>query len=308
MKDNEAGLSFKALKDGLIWLGVFLAIGIWRWQATGSIFYVLNFGYIGLSLLIGDTLSKILPNEKKPTGRRVTQLLIGLYMLGFLGFIGNENMQLEGFFFYLFAGYFAGSTLHYFIAKIVGPLFFGRGWCGWACWTTMVLDFLPWQAPINGRKKYAGALRYIHFLISFGLIFFLLNIKGYNPEVGGQREFYWLILGNIFYYASAVVLAIVLKDNRAFCKYLCPIPVFMKITSGFAVLKQKIDNNLCNDCGICEENCPMDIKLLDYSKENKRILSSECVLCSTCEYVCPENAIKTTTGIDFQLKQRLNIN
>jgi hypothetical protein len=35
--------------------------------------------------------------------------------------------------------------------------------------------------------------------------------------------FYWLLGGNIFYYASGIALAYLLKDNRAFCKYVCPI-------------------------------------------------------------------------------------
>jgi hypothetical protein len=51
-------------------------------------------------------------------------------MLGFLGLLMKENMQLEGFFFYMFTGFFAGSVIHYMVAKIFGPLVFGRGFCG----------------------------------------------------------------------------------------------------------------------------------------------------------------------------------
>ena len=50
-------------------------------------------------------------------------------------------MQIEGFLYYLFTGVFEAATIHYAIAKIFGPLLFGRGWCGYACWTAMVLDF-----------------------------------------------------------------------------------------------------------------------------------------------------------------------
>ncbi|HBQ87661.1 MAG TPA: 4Fe-4S ferredoxin, partial [Syntrophomonas sp.] len=54
-------------------------------------------------------------------------------------------------------------------------------------------------------------------------------------------------------------LACSLKDNRAFCKYICPIPVFQKATSRFALLKIKIDPDKCVDCGKCEKVCPMDV-------------------------------------------------
>ena len=62
--------------------------------------------------------------------RRAAQLLVGLYMLVYLGFICGENMQIEGFWYYLFTGVFEAATIHYAVAKIFGPLFFGRGWCG----------------------------------------------------------------------------------------------------------------------------------------------------------------------------------
>lgn len=38
--------------------------------------------------------------------RRIVQLLVGLYMLIYLGLICNENMQIEGFWYYLFTGVF----------------------------------------------------------------------------------------------------------------------------------------------------------------------------------------------------------
>ena len=39
------------------------------------------------------------------------------------------------------------------ISTFIGPLLFGRGWCGYACWTAMVLDFLPYKKPQAARKK-----------------------------------------------------------------------------------------------------------------------------------------------------------
>lgn len=62
--------------------------------------------------------------------------------LVYLGFLCRENMQIEGFWYYLFLGVFEAATIHYVVAKIFGPLLFGRGWCGYACWTAMVLDLL----------------------------------------------------------------------------------------------------------------------------------------------------------------------
>ena len=74
-------------------------------------------------------------------------------------------MKIEGFWYYLFAGVFEAATIHYAVAKIFGPLIFGRGWCGYACWTAMVLDLLPYKIPKNPRKK-IGWIRYITFSAS----------------------------------------------------------------------------------------------------------------------------------------------
>ena len=81
-------------------------------------------------------------------------------LLPYLGVISRENMQIEGFWYYLFLGVFEAATIHYAVAKIFDPLLFGRGWCGYACWTAMVLDFLPYQQPQKPRKEKLGILCY----------------------------------------------------------------------------------------------------------------------------------------------------
>jgi ferredoxin-type protein NapH len=292
---------WNAMKATLFWPGLFLGIGVWRLLATGNWFYLVNFGYIGSAIWIGDILTRTLPPKKKARGRKVTQLMIGLYMLGFLGFIGHENMQMEGFFFYLLAGVFAGATLHYFIAKIVGPLIFGRAWCGWACWTAMVLDFLPWTRPRKGRIRYLGLIRYAHLIFSLLLVLFVSFIL--KHPIDRSEELIWLIVGNIVYYASSILLAAALKDNRAFCKYGCPIPSLQKIGTHFSLLRIQADRALCDECGACEKVCPMNIRLLEYIKQGKRISSSECILCQTCVRMCPSQALKATFRMDAGFKE-----
>ena len=144
---------------------LFETVAIVLWQTKDNLFYLLNFSYIGCALVLGLTLYI---NENS-YARRVTQLLVGMYMLLYLGVICNENMQIEGFWYYLFTGVFEAATIHYAVAKIFGPLLFGRGWCGYACWTAMVLDFLPYKVPAEPRKK-IGWIRYIAFAASLAFV------------------------------------------------------------------------------------------------------------------------------------------
>jgi len=170
----------------------------------------------------------------------------------------------------------------------------------------MILVF-AYKKPVEGRLKRYGAIRYIHFFLSLIFVFvtwFVFNIHSFGNNTA--IELYWLIIGNVMYYIIGISLAYILKDNRAFCKYICPIPVIQKVTSRFALWKLKIDADKCTNCGACEKVCPMNIKLLSYKDEAKRVLSTECILCGTCANICPKGAIKSTIGLDAGFKEKLN--
>jgi len=299
---NEYDL--KNIRAPIIIFLVFWATAIALWQFTGKIFYLFNFGYIGTAVGIGIGLYAVLPRKKKPSGRRLAQLLIGIYMLGFLGLFMRENMQLEGFFFHLLTGFYAGSVIHYIVAKISGPALYGRGYCGWACWTAMVLDFLPYKRNKLGRiaSKWES-LRYLHFGLSLILVLVLWFFFQYRPNPTGQTALIWLAGGNILYFASALILTFTLKDNRAFCKYLCPITAILKVTSRFSFLKIEGDKEKCTQCGTCSKACPMDINIMEYIRNGERVLSTECVFCLTCTTVCPDEILIDTFRLDIGGKE-----
>ncbi|UCH23042.1 MAG: 4Fe-4S binding protein, partial [Deltaproteobacteria bacterium] len=283
METKKNAYDLKSLRAPLIIFISFWTIAIILWQSKGNLFYLFNFGYIGTAVGVGIGLYIFLPKKKKPSRRRFAQLLIGIYMLGFLGIIKMENMQLEGFFFYLLSGFFAGSIIHYLVAKIIGPILFGRGFCSWACWTTMVLDFLPYKRNKTGRMATKWeSLRYIHFGVSVLLVLALWFFFQYRPNPMGQSELAWLVGGNIFYFASSIILAFTLRDNRAFCKYLCPITAILKVTSRFSFLKIEGNRETCTQCGVCNKMCPMDINIMEYVNKDERVLSTECIFCLTC--------------------------
>ena len=282
---------------------IFWTVAVVLWRRTGNPFYIFDLGYIGTSLGVGIGLYAMLPRRKKPAGRRLAQFLIGVYMVGFLGLFVLQNMQLEGLLFYLFTGIFSGAIIHYSIAKMFGPLIFGRGFCGWACWTAMVIDLLPYDRSAGWVPGAWRWLRYLHFLLSVELVAVLVFLLGYRPQ--HWTPLWWLLAGNLLYYAAAVPLAIVLKDNRAFCKYLCPIPVLMKLGSRFSLLKMKGVSERCDSCMACVKMCPMDIRIPDYIKAGQRVLSTECILCQTCASVCPTSALSAAWGFDVGWRERL---
>lgn len=261
--------------------GVFEAVAISLWLTKHNLFYLFNFSYIGISLSLGI----FLLGRKYPYARRVVQLLVGLYMLLYLGLINRENMQIEGFWYYLFTGVFEAATIHYAVAKIFGPLIFGRGFCGYACWTAMVLDFLPYKTRALPRKN-IGWIRYLTFALSFLFVSALFLLKVGNLE----RIMFWaFLLGNLAYYLVGIALAFLFKDNRAFCKYICPVTVFLKPMSYFSLVRIRCDENKCISCGKCKKVCPMDVEMTDNSRKRKN--GTDCILCMECVKVCPKGAL-----------------
>ena len=261
--------------------GVFEAVAVSLWLTKHNLFYLFNFSYIGISLSLG----LFLLGQKYPHARRVVQLLVGLYMLVYLGFINQENMQIEGFWYYLFTGVFEAATIHYAVAKIFGPLIFGRGFCGYACWTAMVLDFLPYKTRALSRKNF-GWIRYLTFASSFLFVSTLFLMKVGNLE----RIMFWAFLfGNLAYYLVGIALAFLFKDNRAFCKYICPVTVFLKPMSYFSLVRIRCDETKCISCGKCKKVCPMDVEMTDNSRKRKN--GTDCILCMECVKVCPKGAL-----------------
>ena len=266
----------------VIILALFEAVGIALWLTKDNIFYVFNFTYIGGSIALGLFLFA----KKVKFARRVVQFLVGCYMLLYLGLISNENMQIEGFWYYLFTGVFEAATIHYAVAKIFGPLLFGRGWCGYACWTAMVLDLLPYKTPAAPRKKF-GFVRYIAFGLSFTFVASLFLLQVGNME---RIMFGSFLIGNILYYAVGIILAYILKDNRAFCKYICPITVFLKPMSYFSLSRVTCDHSKCISCGKCKKACPMDVDMTDNNRSRQN--GTDCILCLECAKQCPKDALK----------------
>ncbi|MBR3873337.1 MAG: 4Fe-4S dicluster domain-containing protein [Clostridia bacterium] len=265
----------------LLMLAVFETVAVTLWLTKDNLFYLFNFSYIGISIALGLFL---FANQVK-CARRVVQFLVGTYMLVYLGLISNENMQIEGFWYYLFTGVFEAATIHYAVAKIFGPLLFGRGWCGYACWTAMILDLLPWKVPREPRKPY-GWLRYVTFVLAFAFVAALFVLRVGHLE----RIMFWcFLLGNAAYYAAGIALAYVWKDNRAFCKYLCPVAVFLKPASYFSLLRIRCDKSKCVDCGKCKKVCPMNVDMTDNARTRQN--GTECILCMECVQNCPKKAL-----------------
>lgn len=273
----------KELLTPIIMFLLFETIAVSLWLLLDNIFYLFNFTYIGFFVSMGIMLLIM----RYKNARIFIEFFIGVYMLVYLGIIRRENMQIEGFFFYLSNGMFQAALIHYLVAKIGGPLIFGRGWCGYACWTAMVLDLLPYKIPQKPRMKKLGLLRIIIFMVS-AIYYFAMFF--YKKESLDKVMYISFIIGNIIYYSIGILFAYIFKDNRAFCKYFCPITIFLKPSSYFALLRVNVNHKKCISCNKCKKICPMEVDMLNnkYNRKN----GTECIQCIKCVMECPQKALE----------------
>jgi len=291
-------MKFKHFVPLLIGLLLGFSLGWWGFRII--------FPWIGGWITIGSLIASRLEGKNKDLGRRITILMISPVFLLFLGVMQRENLQLEENVFYILlfisTGLFIRVLVHYAIAKIIGPLIWGRGFCGWACWTAAILEWLPIKENRKIPVKYTR-MRYLVFIASI-LIPVAFILLGYDWQTNHINEdggivhggkpgaLIWFLAGNGLYYLVAVILAFKFRKKRAFCKIVCPVSLVMKAQTSIALIKVSPSGNECTSCGSCNRNCPMDVDVVNYISKGKKISSSECILCRKCADICPQGAIR----------------
>ena len=163
------------------------------------------------------------------------------------------------------------------------PPFFGKKTVlfGWVrCWLHICFVAASLQFLFGWNSTFCPLAYNVVFVASLFL-----------AKVGNiERIMFWaFIVGNLAYYAVGIALAFAFKDNRAFCKYICPITVFLKPMSYFSVLRIKCDKDKCISCGKCKRVCPMNVDVTDNSRKRKN--GTECILCMECVRNCPKDAL-----------------
>ena len=299
----------------LMSMGLFAAASLFFVLVLGDPSPVPVFGAFAVIWAAGMGTFAVLPGRGKSIARGAAMFLVGSFILVLAGLLGRNNFQIEGFFFQMFSGTLSGVIVHFAVGKILGPVVTGRAWCGWGCWTGMVLDWLPYRGGAVWRGRTLARLRALHFALALlltGVLYYgfsYTTVQG-DPEalaagMGTKGGLFWFAIGNAFYYGAGIVLAIWFKDNRAFCKYLCPVTVFLKAGARVALVRVKGDRDRCTSCGTCRANCPMGIDIPAYVAEGRRVASTECILCMKCIAACPTGCLRTSAGFDMASTERL---
>lgn len=90
----------------------------------------------------------------------------------------------------------------------------------------------------------------------------------------------------ILLFAGVFIIAFGVVYRRYWCRNICPMGALFALFSDWSFFKRKVSSS-CTSCGICVERCDMGA----ISSDGHGTTEGECILCMTCQKVCPENSI-----------------
>lgn len=174
-------------------------------------------------------------------------------------------------------------------------LLLGAVFCGWLCPFGTVQEFFGWIGKKLFGKRYNhflsdGARKYLQFLR-----YVVLAIILYQTAQTGKLFFEtWDPYHTLFAIVSdeisllaygilAVVLLAAMVEDRAWCKFVCPMGAINGIFNKFSIFKIHRNKSQCIDCGACDHACPMNISVQDKDK----VTSTLCTRCGKCVTACP---------------------
>ena len=115
-----------------------------------------------------------------------------------------------------------------------------------------------------------------------------LPVKFDTLELGG-----YIIIG---FYTLIIVLSV--WYPRIYCRYICPFAAVSSAVTDYSFLKLSRNPVKCvgrSECGICEDVCPKQIRILDEPFEFFTG-KGECNFCLECKEKCPYDAILIKFG------------
>jgi len=215
------------------------------------------------------------------------------------------------------------------IVLILGP-FIGRVFCGYICPMGTTLDgtdaLFGFKNKSSLFSKNLLKMKYLVLVFLLGSALFGVSFVFFASPLSLITRFYGLVLFPVISFLSREVLDLVrpLGDmldissisfaqvrtirfatqffillffiiifgmvkfsSRFWCRYLCPSGALIAFVARSPLIRRQVSDK-CNQCGKCARKCPMSAIEIE-NPENA--FHSECIVCRTCEEICPEKAV-----------------
>jgi MauM/NapG family ferredoxin protein len=205
----------------------------------------------------------------------------------FVGSFARKKVQKETkldrtgvrFKYYLLAGVLAAALFGYHFAGFVDPI------------SLLVRSFSVAVAPaadylVHGLFDllYRTRIGFVTAVSEPAYAFLRDRVISFDRSLFVQGGF----IGAIF----VTILMLNFYRRRFWCRYLCPLGALLGLLSRFSILNHRLDSEACDNCKLCLTTCAGG------ARPNAEGLwrGSECVMCMSCESICPQQAIAYQFG------------
>ncbi len=178
-------------------------------------------------------------------------------------------------------------------ALLVAGILLGRFICGWLCPFGNLIEFI---GGMNRRKiKVPGIVRKAcwlkHSMLGATVVSSIVIGAPAFCLVCPARGACGFASGNAVGVMPTAMLGFVLltstvNNSRFWCRYLCPLGSLFSILGRFSPIRL-IRKEGCNDCGLCEVDCPIGLTAKDMESRHP-----DCLVCGECVGSCPKGLLR----------------
>ncbi len=181
---------------------------------------------------------------------------------------------------------------------VFGTLF-GRGPCAYACPFGLLQDILHKLSPFSAHRRIIPSLRHLKWLV-FGALVVIVPLWQEIPAfcawfcpAGTLQAGIPIVIANESFrsgigltfawkvFLLVVILLGAMREHRPFCRYLCPLGLFLGLFNRISMIQITRDHKKCLVCRECGKQCPMGLSLPD------EINHLDCIKCGSCVRGCP---------------------
>ncbi len=170
--------------------------------------------------------------------------------------------------------------------SLLAALVFGRIYCGYVCpMNTLMIptEWLSKKLKLQTDKTpgwlSSGKFPWLALVGSIAIMLLVQKLLHKNIPI----LLIWL--------AISVLITIRYKP-AVFHNLICPFGPLQKVFGKFAIFSERVNEEVCNGCTLCEKVCPSDAIKVKSGNKRAEIATSLCLQCTNCQEVCPKKAIR----------------
>ncbi|MCF6157434.1 MAG: 4Fe-4S dicluster domain-containing protein [wastewater metagenome] len=189
---------------------------------------------------------------------------------------------------------------YYLLAFLLFSLFFSQQYVGW-------FDPLSLATNVYTISLHPYAVHLIDYLFEYLAAFpvagdfFILIHKGIQNILFSYHAPFFRAHG-ILLSVFILLIAFGMVFRRYWCRNICPMGAIFALISDWSFRKRTVSSS-CTSCGLCVEACGMGA----IESDGKSTKEGECILCMTCQKVCPEDSVSFKRGQPVEQRNTVDL-